>query len=189
MRRCTSLTVRMIAGLLSGLLFAILAVPLVAQPATEVHPGQGIGPVYDAAHEVTLNGIIQQIVTKHTAGTPAGMHLLVTGPGGVEAVAGTPGGPTIPTTLAHVLMATLVHGQDPAEVLAASRLHHQGWPDVLAFEPGFDRPELLAALAGMGYPLKDKHELIADVQGVWRDGDQCLGVSDYRREGQALALA
>ena len=83
MRRCTSLTVRMIARLLTGLTFAILAVPLVAQPATEVRPGQGIGPVYDAAHEVTLNGIIQQVVTKHTAGAPAGMHLLVTGPKGV----------------------------------------------------------------------------------------------------------
>ena len=112
--------------------------------------------------------------------------VLVTGPGGVEAVLGTPGGPTIPTTLANVLMATLVHGQEPGEVIAAGRLHHQGWPDVLAHEPGFDRPELLAALAAMGYPIKDKHELIADVQGVWRSGDGCLAVSDYRREGLAL---
>jgi hypothetical protein len=72
----------MIAGLLTGLMFAILAVPLVAQPATEVHPGHGIGPVYDVSHEVTLNGIIQQVVTKHTAGAPAGMHLLVTSPEG-----------------------------------------------------------------------------------------------------------
>ncbi len=74
---------RRIAGLLSGLLFAILAVPLVAQPATEVHPGLGIGPVYDAAHEVTLNGTIRTVVTKHTKGSPAGMHLLVAGPEGV----------------------------------------------------------------------------------------------------------
>ena len=55
-------------------------------------------------------------------------------------------------------------------MVAAGRLHHQGWPDALAHEPGFDRPELLAALAEMGYPLKDKHELIADVQGVWCAG-------------------
>ncbi|MDR3669573.1 MAG: gamma-glutamyltransferase, partial [Holophaga sp.] len=83
--------------------------------------------------------------------------VLVTGPDGVEAVLGTPGGPTIPTSLANILMATLVHGQDPAQAVAAGRLHHQGWPDALAYEPGFDRPELLAALAGMGYATKDKH--------------------------------
>jgi len=114
--------------------------------------------------------------------------VLVTGPAGVEAVLGTPGGPTIPTTMADLLLATLVHGKRPDEVIGASRLHHQGWPDVLAHEPGFDRPELLATLAGMGYPLKDKHELIADVQGVWRAGGAYLAVSDHRREGKALAL-
>ena len=114
--------------------------------------------------------------------------VLVSGPGGVEAVLGTPGGPTIPTTMANMLMATLVHGQDPAEVMGADRLHHQGWPDVLAHEPEFDRPELLAALGGMGYTLKDKHELIADVHGVWRSNGECLAVSDYRREGKALAV-
>ena len=114
--------------------------------------------------------------------------ILVTGPQGVEAVLGTPGGPTIPTTMANVLAATLLFGQAPDAVLAVDRLHHQGWPDVLAHEPGFDRPELLAELAGMGYPLKDKHELIADVHGVWRSEAGCLAVSDYRREGCALAV-
>jgi gamma-glutamyltranspeptidase/glutathione hydrolase len=114
--------------------------------------------------------------------------VLVTGPAGVELVVGTPGGPTIPTTLAHVLLGTLVHGQAPESVVAAGRLHHQGWPDVLAHEPGFDRPDLLAAMAGMGYPIKDKHELIADVQGIWRTGGELLAVSDWRREGRASAL-
>jgi gamma-glutamyltranspeptidase/glutathione hydrolase len=104
-------------------------------------------------------------------------------------VLGTPGGPTIPTTMAHLLLATLVHGKRPEEVIAAGRLHHQGWPDALTHEPGFDRPELLTALAAMGYPLKDKHELIADVHGVWRTGQECLAVSDYRREGKALAIS
>ncbi len=113
--------------------------------------------------------------------------VLVTRGDGVQMVLGTPGGPTIPTTLADVLLATLLHGADPAEVIAASRLHHQGWPDVLSHEPAFDRPELLAALSAMGYPLKDKHETIADVHGVFRDGDSVVAVSDHRREGRALA--
>ncbi len=114
--------------------------------------------------------------------------VLVTAGGAVELLVGTPGGPTIPTTLANVLLATLVHGADPEAVVHASRLHHQGWPDVLAHEPGFDRPELLTALAALGYTLKDKRELISDVHGVFRRGETCLAVSDHRREGQALAL-
>ncbi|MGA9987870.1 MAG: hypothetical protein WBP69_08810 [Terriglobales bacterium] len=73
----------MIAGLLASLTFAILAVPIGAQPAPESRVRQNFGPVYDAAHEITLNGDIQQVVTKHVVGSPAGMHLLVAGPNGL----------------------------------------------------------------------------------------------------------
>jgi len=73
---------RTIAGLLTGLLFAILAIPLAATTAPESR-GRGFGPAYDAAHETTLNGTIQKVVTKHEIGSPAGMHLLVAGPEGV----------------------------------------------------------------------------------------------------------
>ena len=113
--------------------------------------------------------------------------VLVTAGGAVEMLLGTPGGPTIPTTLANVLLGSLVHAADPVASIHASRLHHQGWPDVLYHEPGFDRPDLLAALAGMGYTLKDKQELISDVHGIFRHGSQYLAVSDHRREGRALA--
>jgi hypothetical protein len=73
----------MIAVLLSVLLFAILAVPLPAQPAPESRSPRGFGPFYDAAHEVTLHGDIQQVVTRRVLGSPAGMHLLVAGPEGL----------------------------------------------------------------------------------------------------------
>jgi gamma-glutamyltranspeptidase/glutathione hydrolase len=115
--------------------------------------------------------------------------VLVTAGGAVEMLLGTPGGPTIPTTLASILLASLCHGIEPEPLIRASRLHHQGWPDVLSHEPGFDRPELLSALAGMGYTLKDKQELISDVQAVFRRGNQYLAVSDYRREGRARAAS
>ncbi len=72
-----------IAGLLSALLFAILAVPLAAQPAPESRSPRGFGPFYDAAHEITLHGDIQQVVTRHVVGSPVGMHLLVAGPEGL----------------------------------------------------------------------------------------------------------
>jgi hypothetical protein len=83
MRRCRfTPSTPLIAGL-CALLFAILTVPLGAQPASETHAGQGLGPVYDAAHEITVNGTIQTVVTKHTKGSPAGMHLMVMGSEGM----------------------------------------------------------------------------------------------------------
>jgi hypothetical protein len=72
-----------IAGLLSGLLFAILAVPLSATTKAEPHPARGFVKSYNAAHEVTVNGTVQQVVTKRTRGSMAGMHLLVAGSQGM----------------------------------------------------------------------------------------------------------
>lgn len=75
--------IRRTASLLAGLLLAISVVPAAAQEAAESHLGRGFGPVYDAAHEITLTGTIQEVVTQHVAGSPAGIHLLVAGPHGV----------------------------------------------------------------------------------------------------------
>jgi hypothetical protein len=72
----------LIAGLLTGLLFAILAVPLGATTAPDSRAGRGFGPAYDAVHETILSGTIQEVVTRHELGSPAGMHLLVAGPQG-----------------------------------------------------------------------------------------------------------
>ncbi len=72
----------MVAALLSGLLLATLSVPLNAQPAVQTRPTHGFGPAYDAAHETTLEGTIAQVQTKHIAGRPAGLHVLVAGPKG-----------------------------------------------------------------------------------------------------------
>ena len=75
--------IRRTASLLAGLLLAISVVPAAAQVAAESHLGRGFGPVYDGAHEITLSGTIQEVVTTHVAGSPAGIHLLVAGPQGV----------------------------------------------------------------------------------------------------------
>jgi hypothetical protein len=68
---------RWIAGLLTSLLFAIFTLPLGAQTAPDsratLQPGLG----YDKAHEITLIGTIQEVVSKRIAGIPIGLHLLV----------------------------------------------------------------------------------------------------------------
>jgi len=65
------------AALLTGLILMAAALPLGAASAPAARPGQGFGPAYDAAHETILAGTIQDVVTKHTAGSPAGVHLMV----------------------------------------------------------------------------------------------------------------
>jgi gamma-glutamyltranspeptidase / glutathione hydrolase len=114
--------------------------------------------------------------------------VLVTRGDDVVMALGTPGGPTIPTTLAEVVLDVMLGGANPVAAIEAPRLHHQGWPDVLYHEPGPGRPDLLQALSAMGYAVKDKQETIADVQGVFADGDGWRAVSDPRREGRAAAL-
>jgi hypothetical protein len=65
------------AALLTGLILMAAALPLGAASAPAARPAQGFGPAYDAAHETILAGTIQEVVTKHTAGSPAGLHLMV----------------------------------------------------------------------------------------------------------------
>jgi hypothetical protein len=69
-------------GILTILLFALAALPLSAQEPSEHHSARGFGPAYDAAHETTINAIIEEVVTTHVAGSPAGLHLLVSSPDG-----------------------------------------------------------------------------------------------------------
>lgn len=104
-----------------------------------------------------------------------------------EMAVGTPGGPTIPTTLGAILAALLIHGVDAEEAIKLHRLHHQGWPDKLAFEAGFPDQALLDELAQRGYTLKDKQELISDIEGVFATDRGYTAISDWRREGKAMA--
>lgn len=73
---------QLIAGLLVSLLFAIVVVPLGAETAPKTRAGRGFGIPYDAAHEITLNGNVESVITKRTVGAPIGVRLLVAGPKG-----------------------------------------------------------------------------------------------------------
>ena len=70
-----------LTGLLSGVLMACLAAPVTA--ATESQPARGVVGQYDAAHEITINGTVQSVITKRTVGSPAGMHLMISGTNGL----------------------------------------------------------------------------------------------------------
>ncbi len=114
--RCVQNRSRLFAGLLSGLLFAIIAVPLGAQTAPESRAGQGLGSGYDAAHETTFTGNIQELVMQHVAGSPAGMHLLVDGGQGVVDVHV---GPFLTSETKEAL-----HAGTPVQIVGATALLH-----------------------------------------------------------------
>jgi hypothetical protein len=74
--------VPILAGLLTSLLWATFAFSIDTPAPPASHAARGFGVPYDAANEITLTGNVQEVVTKHVAGSPAGMHLLIAGPQG-----------------------------------------------------------------------------------------------------------
>lgn len=105
----------------------------------------------------------------------------------VKMVLGTPGGPAIPAVLAEILLLLLGFHEDPAKAIQMGRVHHQAWPDILYKEAGFLSEEILKELALKGYKIQDKSELIGDIHGIFTDKGICTAISDFRREGYALA--
>jgi gamma-glutamyltranspeptidase/glutathione hydrolase len=109
--------------------------------------------------------------------------VLVTKGNEVDMVLGTPGGPSIPTSMASILFLLISHRMKPEIVLQLGRVHHQGWPDVLIKEKESLSYELITEMKKKGYIIQDKNEPIGDVHGVFKDGKEHVAVSDYRREG------
>lgn len=77
---------------------------------------------------------------------------IVTLDGKVRIVCGSPGGPTISTTVAQVLMQVIDYGLPIEQAVAASRIHHQWMPDAIFFEG--DLPaSTVKALEAKGHKL------------------------------------
>src|SRR5258708_7160009 len=69
-------------------------------------------------------------------------------------VVGTPGGPTIITTVAQVILDVLDQGMTLSDAVAAPRIHHQALPDVIRYERGGLSDGTVAALRGMGHKVE-----------------------------------
>ena len=100
-------------------------------------------------------------------------------------VLGSPGGSTIITTVANILMGVVDYGLNMQEAVDAPRFHHQWLPDRIAVEDRIS-PDTLALLKNRGHQIKVRHS--------WGDGEciaidpktgDRLGASDRRNEGKA----
>jgi hypothetical protein len=69
-------------ALLSALFLAILAYPLAAQTAEKPVNSEPWTQAYDASHEISIEGTVQEVVAHRIPGSPVGLHVIVNAPQG-----------------------------------------------------------------------------------------------------------
>ncbi len=80
---------------------------------------------------------------------------IITSGGKVRLVCGSPGGPTISTTVAQVVMQVIDYGLPLEQAVAAGRIHHQWMPDRV-FTEGDLPPATIKALEAMGHEMTSR---------------------------------
>lgn len=114
---------------------------------------------------------------------------IVTKGGKLRLVLGTPGGSTIPTTVANDLISVVDNGLTIQQSADAPRFHHQFLPDVLQLEKRYP-VGVIDVLATRGYTLRRSGEFDEKNPGVWGDSEliavdpatgDLLGGHDTRR--------
>ena len=115
--------------------------------------------------------------------------ILLDSAGRVKLVTGSPGGPTIITTVAQIISNIVDFRMDLAAATAAPRLHHQHLPDVVQYERDGLRAEVAAALQALGHRLEARPAYQGDTQSILVLPDGTLaGVADPRRGGAAVGV-
>ncbi len=111
---------------------------------------------------------------------------IVTKNGKLFLVLGSPGGPTIITTVANILMGVVDYGMNIQEAVNAPRFHHQWLPDEIRIERMGISPDTIEALEQKGHTVK-KNGYWGDAECIMvdpRTGER-LGATDYRNDGRA----
>lgn len=114
---------------------------------------------------------------------------LVLDAGRVVLVLGTPGGDTIPSTIAQVLRNVVDHGFPLDQAVAAPRLHQSFIPDRARYET--KRPlaaGLIATLKSYGHDVSGSHLAMGDSNNLLIEEEVAYGVADPRGSGLAEAV-
>jgi gamma-glutamyltranspeptidase/glutathione hydrolase len=105
-------------------------------------------------------------------------------------VLGSPGGPTIITTVANVLMGVVDYGLNIQQAVNAPRFHNQWMPDNILIEPTGISPDTVGILERMGHKVVRSRNFLGDAECIEideRTGER-LGASDGRNEGKAVGF-
>jgi len=105
--------------------------------------------------------------------------------GELRAVVGTPGGPTITTTVATVIRGMLDYGLSVDEAVASARAHHQWKPDEIWLEERMDS-QVMQGLEAKGHKLR-KREAMGHANCIEVDPTSrgFRAVADTSRDGGA----
>jgi gamma-glutamyltranspeptidase / glutathione hydrolase len=107
--------------------------------------------------------------------------------GRVVALLGSPGGDTIPSTIAQVLRHLVDHGMTLDEAVEAPRLHHGFIPDELRLESSRPLPApLLAELQARGHTLRPIAAPMGAAHNIISVAGVAYGHADLREGGLAL---
>jgi gamma-glutamyltranspeptidase/glutathione hydrolase len=111
--------------------------------------------------------------------------IVVDSAGALLMIVGTPGGPTIITTVAQVISNVIDHGMPLPLAVAAPRLHHQHLPDVIRYERDGLHAAAVRRLKAMGHDLEERRGYSGEVAAIMRVAGGWLGVADPRMQGAA----
>ena len=108
---------------------------------------------------------------------------IITKDGKLRAVVGSPGGPTITTTVAQIVMQLIDHGRSLEHAVNATRIHHQWLPDQIWHEDTLPK-ETADALAAMGHKLGSRSRIgHANCIEVDPASGAFIAVADVARDG------
>jgi len=107
------------------------------------------------------------------------------------AILGTPGGSRIITMVLLGILEVIDGGDDPADWVAAPRVHHQYLPDEILFEAGALTGAMQQSLRARGHRLTEADFPYGNMQLLYwdRDADQVAAASDPRGIGAAEVIA
>src|SRR6266702_8854452 len=106
--------------------------------------------------------------------------------GQVQLIVGSPGGPTIITTVAQVILNVLDQHMSLADVVAAPRIHHQALPDQTFYERAGLTDSTVRALEAMGHKMEMRRGHSGVVAAIQKTAGGWVGVSDPRTAGGAI---
>jgi len=110
--------------------------------------------------------------------------VIVVEDGKVDAVVGSPGGPTILTTVLQVLLARYSYHLSPAASMRAPRFHRQDLPPEVQYETERLNASQKEALRSFGQPIRLRKRL-GDVNAIFRTKSGWEAIADPRYSGSA----
>ena len=105
--------------------------------------------------------------------------------GRLALVLGSPGGATIISSVLEVISNVVDQRMTLAQAVAAPRVHHNGLPDEVGWEPAGLAPQVRAELRAMGYSLWEEPEFMGTVNAIRATPQGLEGVADPRVAGGA----